>query len=251
MPFDYSELPNRDAALCSFSMGKDSIATYLEMRDHIENVVPIFLYGVPDLEFVEENLTYYEQKMGRHIIRLPQPNFYRMLNDLQYQPPDDARHAVMRAWQLPNHTHEDCRQWACEVDGLDPDVTYMGIGLKYADSIQRRTSLARNGLVTHSRRKFYPIAEYTKQDVLDKIKHAGWKLPSDYRYFKDSLDGFQIRYLYPIKKNFPRDYQRILEWFPLADCEILRYERSLKPKNVAVAKAQAVAKTATAQTAVY
>jgi len=228
MSFNYNELPQKEAALCSFSMGKDSIATYLELRDHIENVVPVYLYGIPDLEFVEDNLLYYEQKMGRHIIRLPQPKFYAMLNDLQYQPPDEARHEVIRGWQLDNHTHEDCRVAACEVEGLDPDTTYMGIGLKYADSIQRRTSLARNGLITYSLRKFYPIAEYSKQDVLDKISKSGWKLPSDYRYFKDSFDGLQIRYLGPIKKNFPRDYQKILEWFPLAECEVLRYERSLK-----------------------
>ena len=228
MSFDYTLLPNLDNAICSFSLGKDSIATYLELRDHIDNVVPVYLYCIPGLEFVEDNLAYYERKIGRHIIRLPQPHFYWTLNDLQYQPPDPARHALIRSWQLPNHTHEDCRIAACECEGLDPETTYMAIGLKYADSIQRRTSLARNGLITHSRKKFYPIAEYNKQDVLDKIKDAGWKLPSDYRYFKDSFDGFQIRYLGPIKKHFPRDYQRILEWFPMVECEVLRYERSLR-----------------------
>jgi hypothetical protein len=28
----------------------------------------------------------------------------------------------------------------------------------------------------------------------------------------------------PLKERYPRDYQRVLEWFPLAEAEILRYE---------------------------
>lgn len=228
MGFDYGCLPKNTTTLCSFSGGKDSLATYLQVRDHFENVVPFYLHGVPDLEFVEDNLQYYEGLIGRKIIRLPQPKFYAMLNDLTYQPPDEARHNLIWSWCLPNHTHEEIHEAVCKCEGLDPDVTYTAIGLKYADSIQRRTSLSKNGLVTHSRRKYYPIAEYTKQNVVDAVRNAGWKLPSDYRYFKDSMDGLQIRYLLPIKKHFPRDYEKILEWFPMCAMEILRYERSLR-----------------------
>lgn len=228
MGFDYSCLPKNRSTLCSFSTGKDSLATYLQVRDHFENVVPFYLQGVPGLEFVEDNLAYYEKLIGRHIIRLPQPKFYAMLNELTYQPPDEARHKLIWSWCLPNHTHEEIHEAVCKCEGLDPLTTYTAIGLKYADSIQRRTALSKNGLVTHSRKKYYPIAEYTKQDVLDAVRNAGWKLPTDYRYFKDSLDGLQIRYLLPIKKHFPRDYERILAWFPMAAMEIERYERSLR-----------------------
>jgi hypothetical protein len=28
----------------------------------------------------------------------------------------------------------------------------------------------------------------------------------------------------PLKKHFPRDYQRVLEWFPLAEAEVMRFE---------------------------
>lgn len=223
--FDYSELPKSDVTIVSFSGGKDSLATYLEVRDHFKHVVPFYLQGVPDLEFIEDNLRYYEKLMGRRIIRLPQPRFYEKLNDLIYQPPDYDRHRLIWSWCLPNHTHEEIHEAVCKCEGLDPETVYTAIGLKMADSIQRRTAMARNGLVTHSRKKYYPIAYYSKQDVLDKVSGAGWKLPSDYGLFKDSFDGLQIRYLLPIKKHFPRDYERILAWFPLAEAEVLRYER--------------------------
>jgi hypothetical protein len=226
--FNYEELPQRKITLCSFSRGKDAIATYLEVRDKFEEVVPFYLYGVPDLEFVEESLAYYEQKMGRRIIRLPQPKMYEMLNNMTYQPPVESRYRTILGWQLPNFTHVDVHHAVCKAVGADPLQTYTGIGLKFADSIQRRTALARNGLVTHSKQKYYPVAFYSKADVLGSIKAAGWKLPIDYRYFKDSFDGFQVRYLLPIKQHFPRDYQKILEWFPLAELEVRRYEKYMR-----------------------
>ena len=104
--FNYSELPKSDVSIVSFSGGKDSLATYLEVRDHFKHVVPFYLQGVPDLEFIEDNLRYYEKLMGRRIIRLPQPRFYEKLNDLIYQPPDYDRHRLIWSWCLPNHTHE-------------------------------------------------------------------------------------------------------------------------------------------------
>lgn len=219
--FDYGELPQHSVTLCSFSRGKDAIATYLEVRDKFEEVVPFYLYGVPDLEFVEESLAYYEKLMGRRIIRLPQPKMYEMLNNMTYQPPVEERYRTILGWQLPNFDHVDVHHAVCRSVGVNPIETYTAIGLKLADSIQRRTALTRNGLVTHSKQKYYPIAYYSKQDVLDKCERAGWKLPIDYRYFKDSFDGLQIRYMLPIKQHFPRDYQKILEWFPLVELEVM------------------------------
>ena len=37
--------------------------------------------------------------------------------------------------------------------------------------------------------------------------------------------------LIPIKQHFPRDYQKILEWFPLADLELFRLEKYGAPKR--------------------
>jgi len=226
--FDYSCLPPNDTTIVSFSGGKDSLATWLEVRDHFERIIPFYLYLIPDLEFIEDNLQYYERRIGCHIIRLPQPKSYDIIDGLLYQPPNEERHALMKSWALPHFDHTDVHKEVCECAGVDWEKTYTAIGLKYADSIQRRTSLAKNGLVTHSRQKYYPIAHYTKDDVLRKIAGAGWKLPSDYGYFKDSFDGLQVRYLLPIKKHFPRDFAKICELFPLVELELYRYERSLR-----------------------
>lgn len=212
-------------AIISFSRGKDSIAAYLAMRDSFERIVPYTYYIVPGLEFVEESLQYYEQKMGCHIVRYPGPSFYKMLNNMVYQPKD--RIDVIERMNLPYLSQDDLQR-ALTVDHDLSDMAYNAIGMRSKDSVQRAFSIQRNGTINHTRKTFYPIHDWSKQQVIDCIAKSGWKLPIEYRYFGSSFDGLYISYLYPIKKHFPRDYQRILEFFPFAEMEVLRYEASLK-----------------------
>ena len=41
-----------------------------------------------------------------------------------------------------------------------------------------------------------------------------------------SFSGIHAGYLLPIKKHAPKDYRKILEWFPLIEAECWRYERA-------------------------
>lgn len=54
-------------ALLAFSRGKDSIAAWLTLRKYFDNVVPLFWYLVPDLEFELESLDYFERFFGTKI----------------------------------------------------------------------------------------------------------------------------------------------------------------------------------------
>jgi len=45
------------------------------------------------------------------------------------------------------------------------------------------------------------------------------------------FDGIDYRFMKPIKDHFPRDYQRIIEWFPLAELEIKRREFAARRKT--------------------
>lgn len=67
--------------LLAFSCGKDSIAAWLAMRDMGIEVVPAYLYYVPGLRFVDEELDYFEQKFQTRIKRYPHPSLYRWLNN--------------------------------------------------------------------------------------------------------------------------------------------------------------------------
>lgn len=217
-----------DVSLISFSRGKDAIATYLLIRETFgENIVPFYLYGVPDLEFVEESLAYYEQMMGTGIYRLPQPSFYNNLNSFTFQPPEPERVAAINGWKLPKIDQTDIQNLL--IKDLDlPEQTYTAVGVKAADSLNRRLLLNQNQGINHKEKKYFPLAWYSKKETYEIIRRAGWKLPIDYTLFNVSLDGIKAKYLIPIKEHFPRDYQKILEWFPLAELEVFRYEKYMK-----------------------
>lgn len=214
------------AALVSFSRGKDSLATFLAIRDKFDTIVPYTYEVVPGLEFVEDSLAYYEHLIGAPIFRYPAPGIYRMLNHMVYQPKE--RLDLILRMDLPEYGHDDLQKFACIDGGIDYDQAYNAVGMRSKDSVQRAFSIQHNGSINHNRRIFYPIHDWDKQQVIDAIRNAGWKLPVDYRYFSASFDGLYIKFLYPIKLYFPRDYAKILEWFPFAEMEVLRYESAIR-----------------------
>jgi predicted DNA-binding transcriptional regulator AlpA len=129
-----------DKALLSFSCGKDSWAAWLSARDYFD-FTPYYLYLVPGLEFVENYLLYAERVLGKHIVRLPHPAFYRWINHATYQAPERLRTIAAVGW--PNFEYDDMRGAVIEDCGLPEDV-WTATGVRAADSPMRRASLIKN-----------------------------------------------------------------------------------------------------------
>lgn len=209
-----------DTILLSFSCGKDSIAMWNALRGVFPNIVPYYLYLVPGLEFVEESLQYYESFYGTRIHRLPHPSLARMLRNLVYCPPH--RVELLDSIGYPEFTYDDAETWLCQDLGF-PEKLWSARGVRAADSPMRRTTIVRWGAISEKRRSFFPIWDWKKADLLESLRGSGVRLPVDNRIFGRSFDGLDRRFLEPIREHFPRDYERILEWFPLADLDLLRY----------------------------
>lgn len=219
-----------EAVLLAFSGGKDSIAAYLAIREHFKKVVPYFMYLIPDLPLMEEMLTYFEKNLfqGEHIIRLPHPSLYRMLNTGVFQPPERSR--VIDDMRLPTFTYLDLRDELLEDLSL-PDTTLTAVGVRAVDSPMRWMSIKKWGPVSKSTMRFYPVWDWRKDKVIEEIRKAGIYLPEDYRLFGRSFDGIDLRFLWPLKQHRPADYKRILDWFPLVELEIKRYEYHLEAQK--------------------
>jgi hypothetical protein len=212
-----------DQCLCAFSTGKDSIAAYLAIRAKFKRVVPYYMFAIPDLEFVEESLRYYEMHLTEEpIIRMPHPSLYARLNNLVFQSPD--RVMLLRAANLGGYDHDYMRELIIEEAGL-PAGAMAATGVRANDNTIRRMAVATYGPINRQQHVFWPIWDWRKAEVIDAIKAEGLHLPVDYDLFGRTWDGLSAHYLIPIKKHFPRDYQKILEWFPLADVELFRLER--------------------------
>lgn len=211
-----------DTVFLGFSRGKDSIAAWLKLREHFK-VVPFFMWAVPGLEFVEESLQYFEDFFETKIHRLPHPSFYRKLNGLVYQPPN--RIPVIRAARLPLPEYDDIADYLADDLGFEARP-WTATGVRAADSPLRRSAITQYGAINRKRRNFYPVWDMKKAELIDLIRGSGCKLPVDYNLFGRSFDGIDYRFLKPIKDHLPEDYERILEWFPLADLDIARRQFS-------------------------
>lgn len=212
--------------LVSFSGGKDAIATELALREDGIETILVYMYLIPPgedgigLKFVNDGLSKLEEQLGKKIYRYPHPSIYRWLNALVFQSPE--RCAIIESAMLPEPTYEQIWELIRQDLGLDPD-TWVADGVRAADSIVRRASLSRHGIMKAHSRKVSPIADWLKAEVLGIIKKYGVDLPIDYQWFGRSFDGIDYRFIEPIKRNAPEDYQRILKWFPLAELEIIRH----------------------------
>ena len=210
-----------ETVLLSFSLGKEGTCSWLNLRKYFKKIIPYYLYTIPDLEFVNKSIDYYEQYFGTKIIQMPHPALFRMLNNFVFQSPDNCK--ILEEMQLPNIDYEDIRENLIKDYGLDSEI-YIAQGVRQDDSLQRRMSIKKYGVLNSRKHTFYPIFDWTKQQMLDCFQENNIKLPVDYEMFGRTFDGVDYRFLKPIYDRYPADYQRIIEFFPLAELELKRRE---------------------------
>ncbi|MPX54914.1 phosphoadenosine phosphosulfate reductase family protein [Moraxella catarrhalis] len=211
----------QNKSLLAFSCGKDAVATWLAIREHFDEIVPYYLYLVPDLEFVNESIDYYERYFGTKIVQLPHPSVHRMLNNFVFQPPQNCK--VIEQAGLPDFDYLDIQAVMCERYNL-PKKTLVADGVRAADSPMRRVAINTHGSISYKQLKYHPIWDWKKADLVECFKKHNVKLAVDYKIFGRSFDGIDLRFLYLIREHFPRDYQKILNLYPLADLEVFRWE---------------------------
>jgi hypothetical protein len=209
-----------DTLFLAFSCGKDSLAAWLVLRERFR-VVPVYKYLVPGLSFVAESIAYYEDFFQTRIIQMPHPSLYRWLNRATFQAPQNL--ALILAAHPESFSHEDVMRCVAHDQGL-PESTWAAVGTRAADSPHRRMAFAKHGPIRHASRTFFPVWDMNKAELLDLLRSARVKLPAEYRVFGRSFDGLDFRFLHGIRRYWPADYARILEFFPLACLELLRHE---------------------------
>ncbi len=222
-----SEIKNisgNDTVLLSFSTGKDSWAVWSAIKD-LCDIYPFMYYApIDELEYYQEYLAYCEKKIGRRIVRLPAPNVYETLgaNALVYQPPQ--RCLALESINLPQFTFEGVQKTAAKCWNL-PEDTFTALGVRAADSNRRALHFKKHGPISVNQRKFYPIWHWKKDELMASLIHSNVKLPIDYKIFGRSFDGGYLMFAQGFKKHFPRDYQRMIEFFPFLELEFYRYEK--------------------------
>lgn len=224
-----------DTVMLAFSTGKDSLACLTILKNAGFNIVPYHAFYVPGLKFVERSLDYYEEFFDLHIYRTIDPNFYRWLKTYGFQPP--ARMATLDWLHLPAFKHQDIQQGIARTVGLDEESYWCAVGTRMSDSLNRRLMFKNHGPVDSVQRKFYPVYDLNKSDLIPILQEAKVKLSVDYKIFGRSFCGLDYRFLKAIREHYPEDYDTIKFWFPLIDLEFAKYElgeaHATKEKNSA------------------
>jgi hypothetical protein len=205
----------------SFSLGKDSIGAWCQLRRFFRTVKPFYMYLVPNLRFVEESLAYFEDLFQTPIIRMPHPSLYRMLKNLVLQAPERCH--ILEAADLPTLSYDGCAREVIAALGW-PRSTFVAHGTRCADSLMRRASVKKWGCLNPSRLTFMPVWDWNADRLAQCLRDERIRLPVDYEMFGRSFDGIDERFLRPIHDRFPDDYAKILEWFPLAALELKRMD---------------------------
>lgn len=205
--------------LLAMSRGKDALASWCVLLEAGIEVCPVHFSVVPGLAFVAESLEAISRKFGTPILDMPHRSLFRMLNSCVFQPPE--RVSVIDDWdpKVPEYTELYAHARAhFEL----PSSALVASGVRACDSIVRRIAFKKFGAVRQKSETFYPVWNFNKAQTLAVLKRHGVELPIDYEWFGRSFDGLDHRFLAPLAEYAPDDYQRVLEWFPLAELELFR-----------------------------
>mgnify|MGYP002648370004 CR=1 FL=1 len=201
-----------DSVIVGFSGGKDSIVTLDLCFKYFKNVKPFFMYLVPDLEFQEKTLRWYENKYNTEIIRLPH---FEVSEFLKY-----GSFTIMD-WSVDvvgiNDTYEYLRQTT--------GIHWIAAGERCADSIVRNAMIKKSGSIDYKRGRFYPLAYWKKQEVIEYIKYKKLYLSPEQKKIGFSFRSLAGSELSVIKSLYPDDYKKILKVYPFAGAGVERFEK--------------------------
>lgn len=207
--------------LLSFS-GKDSLATWLYLRENGFEVIPYWCYMVPGLSFDVEMIEYYQQFFGTKIYRFLHPAAYNLLYGLCWQAPDTAR-AIM-SMGIGRIDYAEIERQIVDVQGLRAD-TFTAVGIRASDNLMRNRLVHQMGpLGLKHRRYWWAVWDFKIDDVMSIIRRHGAKLSRAYQIWGATGDILDYPVLKVLKEKAPADFAKIVEMFPLIEMELFRYE---------------------------
>lgn len=193
------------------SLGKDSLALLDLVYPYFERVVCVFMYFVRGLEHIERRIGWLKAKYpGIEFVQVPHWNLTYILRGGLYCVPN-PRVRLLRLADVVRAAR------------LRYGIRYVFLGMKKADSMNRRLMLGRyvnrenDGLV-------YPLADWTQRDVLGYMRQHG--LPELIRYSlkASSGTGFNLDCMLWMRENYLRDLERIYRVFPMSERVLWEYD---------------------------
>lgn len=197
--------------LVGVSGGKDSTVVLDLCMRFFKEVVGYAMYMPCRLDFMERTLNFYERQYGIQILRVPHFVVSDYLRYGIYRNPDLSV-PILEENNVLNYVREQTNIW------------WIAGGERVTDNMIRNAMIKRSGTIDAKRGRIYAIAYWHKDEVLHYIKTRRLKTSPEFRYLGHSLGGLDAYNMAPLKKFFPRDYERICACYPYAEVTSKREE---------------------------
>lgn len=196
--------------IVAFSAGKDSCVVLDLCCKYFEEVEAFFMYQVPGLSFQEAALRYAEERYGIEILRIPH---FEVSDFLRYGTFCKADNLVRRVKPI------DIYNYVREQTGLH----WIAGGERIADSIVRRAMIKQSGSIDAKRGRLYPIAEWTKADVMRYVEHHKLKVSPEASLLGHSFRSLAPKDMAKIKQHYPADYEKICAMYPFVEASTMKF----------------------------
>lgn len=200
-----------DHVIVGFSGGKDSVVTLDLCSRYFKKVSAFFMYQVSDLSFQNAMIRWAERKYQIDIDILPH---FELSEFLAY---GSFRHLDST---LPIIGMNDIYRYV----RLSNDAWWIAAGERISDSIVRRAMMKKSGCIDEKRGRFYPIANFTKKDIMQYIKHHNLKYAPEATSMGHSFRSLAGKDMHALKLHYPKDYERVRSWFPYVEASVMNYE---------------------------
>lgn len=200
-----------DRVLVSYSGGKDSVVTLDLCSKHFKHVDAFFMYQVPGLSFQERTLAWAEARYGITIVRLPHWEVSEFFRLGSYHDWDDSVKQTRIA---------DVYGYVREKTG----TFWIAAGERIADSIVRRAMIVKTGTIDPKRGRIYPLAHWTKKHVERYVEHHSLRVSEEQAVLGHSFRDLLPKSLAAVKKHYPKDFERIVSVYPLAEAGVKWWE---------------------------
>jgi phosphoadenosine phosphosulfate reductase len=200
-----------DSVIVLFSGGKDSVITLNLCCRYFKRVVPYFMYIVPGLSFHNAMHRWVKTRYGLDVKSVPHFMISEWLRYGTLRHPD-LEVPIIKTADLYNYIRHES------------GVYWIAAGERINDSIVRRAMIKNSGTIDDKRGRFYPVAMWSKKDVVRYIKNKKLKVSPESKSLGHSFRSLMPEEMFLVRKHYPDDYKKIQQWFPYVDASLKQYE---------------------------
>ena len=200
-----------DSCIVAYSGGKDSLVVMDMCVKSFKTVVPFFMYFIPDLDCINQQLAYCKTKWGLDVMMYPHWLLFKCLKSGAFCDEHFSKD------DMPEPSLLDIYSWVRAETGIH----WLATGAKKSDSIWRRRCYFAS--TKHWDWAVYPLKEWNKFDVFSYLEANDIPVPDSSGKSATGVDLSTPSLLWLHDKH-PNDYQKLLRYFPYAEAVIKRRE---------------------------